>query len=147
MRALWRARAFLFEQFREQYFDRGRASLSHSSQAHCSPLVLADAAAFDAAGFAVVDLDVADLAAFLAGGALAFGGGGEATTFASASVEAAACLRATTILGFATLLAARHRGIQSLGFVLAVGIAQTLVACLTVMPAVLALRRRRPGAE
>jgi len=51
----------------------------------------------------------------------------------------------TTIVGFAALMAARHRGIQSLGFVLAVGIALTLVACLTVMPAVLTLRRRRGG--
>ena len=36
-----------------------------------------------------------------------------------------------------------HRGIQSLGFVLTCGMAMTLVACLTVMPAWLELRRRK----
>jgi len=50
---------------------------------------------------------------------------------------------ATTIIAFASLLTAHHRGIRSLGFVLASGIALTLVACFTVMPALLELRRRR----
>ena len=49
---------------------------------------------------------------------------------------------ATTIIAFASMLLARHRGIQSLGFVLAVGLALTLLACLTILPAALELRRR-----
>jgi predicted RND superfamily exporter protein len=49
---------------------------------------------------------------------------------------------ATTIFAFAAMLAAEHRGIRSLGFVLTIGITLTLVACMTVMPAVLELRSR-----
>lgn len=49
---------------------------------------------------------------------------------------------ATTIIAFASMLIAEHKGIQSLGFVLAVGIFMTLVACMTVMPATLELRNR-----
>ena len=48
----------------------------------------------------------------------------------------------TTIIAFSAMLTAEHRGIRSLGFVLAVGISMTLIACLTVMPAVLELRNR-----
>ncbi|MCC6579717.1 MAG: MMPL family transporter [Phycisphaeraceae bacterium] len=48
----------------------------------------------------------------------------------------------TTVIGFACLLLARHRGIQSLGFVLSVGIALTLLACWAVLPAWLTLHRR-----
>jgi uncharacterized protein len=48
----------------------------------------------------------------------------------------------TTIIAFAAMLTAEHRGIRSLGFVLAVGIGMTLIACLTVMPAILELRNR-----
>lgn len=48
----------------------------------------------------------------------------------------------TTIIGFSAMMLAEHRGIRSLGFVLAVGIAMTLAACLLVMPAVLSLRNR-----
>lgn len=49
----------------------------------------------------------------------------------------------TAIVGFGSLMIARHRGIQSLGFVMAVGIAMTLLACWIVMPAWLELRTRR----
>jgi predicted RND superfamily exporter protein len=49
----------------------------------------------------------------------------------------------TTIVAFATMIPARHRGIASLGFVLTVGLTLTLLACLTVMPAWLELRQRR----
>ncbi|MBI1367730.1 MAG: MMPL family transporter [Planctomycetes bacterium] len=48
----------------------------------------------------------------------------------------------TTILAFASMLFAEHRGIRSLGFVLAVGISMTLIVCMTIMPAVLELRNR-----
>jgi predicted RND superfamily exporter protein len=49
----------------------------------------------------------------------------------------------TTIIGFAALMVARHRGIQSLGFVMAVGIAMTMLACWIIMPAWLELRQER----
>lgn len=48
----------------------------------------------------------------------------------------------TTIIAFATMIPAEHRGIASLGFVLAVGITMTLIVCLTVMPALLELLNR-----
>ncbi len=47
----------------------------------------------------------------------------------------------TTMIGFAAMMLARHRGIQSLGFVLTVGLALTLLACWTVVPACLRLRQ------
>jgi hopanoid biosynthesis associated RND transporter like protein HpnN len=49
----------------------------------------------------------------------------------------------TSIVGFGTMVFASHRGIASLGFVLSAGLLMTLLACLTVMPAWLELRRRR----
>jgi hypothetical protein len=48
----------------------------------------------------------------------------------------------TTMIGFGAMMLASHRGIRSLGFVLAVGIGLTMIACLTVMPSCLELRRR-----
>jgi len=48
----------------------------------------------------------------------------------------------TTIVGFACLMVASHRGIASLGMTLALGMALTLLACLVVMPSVLELRSR-----
>lgn len=48
----------------------------------------------------------------------------------------------TTMIGFASLMLASHRGIQSLGYVLTLGMGLTLIACLVLMPAVLELRRR-----
>jgi uncharacterized protein len=49
----------------------------------------------------------------------------------------------TSLIGFGAMMLARHRGIFSLGFVLTVGIGLTMLACWTVMPAMLELRRRR----
>ena len=48
----------------------------------------------------------------------------------------------TAMIGFGTLMLASHRGIRSLGFVLATGIGLTMLACWLVMPACLELRRR-----
>ncbi len=47
-----------------------------------------------------------------------------------------------TVLGFATLMFARHRGVASLGFVLTTGIALTTLTCWFVMPAVLEVVRK-----
>ena len=52
-----------------------------------------------------------------------------------------------TMLGFGTLMLGSHRGIASLGFVLTVGIALTLLACWFLLPAWLELRRPRFSEE
>jgi len=49
----------------------------------------------------------------------------------------------TTTIGFAPLLFANHRGMQSLGMVMTIGNSACLLAVLTVLPAALALRARR----
>ncbi|MEM9083138.1 MAG: MMPL family transporter, partial [Planctomycetota bacterium] len=49
----------------------------------------------------------------------------------------------TTATGFAAMMLASHRGIAGLGFTLSVGIILTLLACLTILPAMLELRARR----
>jgi len=46
----------------------------------------------------------------------------------------------TTMIGFGCMLTAQHRGIRSLGFVMVVGLAITLLACYAALPAVLRLR-------
>jgi predicted RND superfamily exporter protein len=46
----------------------------------------------------------------------------------------------TTIAGFGSLIVGQHRGIQSLGWVMAVGTATCMVAGLTFLPAILTLR-------
>lgn len=53
----------------------------------------------------------------------------------------------TTIAGFGSLMLAEHRGISSLGLVMAIGVATCMFAGLTFLPALLnvMLRRRKPG--
>jgi predicted RND superfamily exporter protein len=46
----------------------------------------------------------------------------------------------TTIAGFGSLIVGDHRGIQSLGWVMAVGTATCMFAGLTALPALLTLR-------
>lgn len=53
----------------------------------------------------------------------------------------------TTMIGFGSMISASHRGIQSLGIVVTIGIGLTLVACWVVMPAWLELRQRRREAQ
>lgn len=48
----------------------------------------------------------------------------------------------TAMIGFGSLMFARHRGIFSLGLVMALGIGMTMIACLVLMPAWLELRRQ-----
>ncbi|KAB2668720.1 MAG: MMPL family transporter [Verrucomicrobia bacterium] len=48
----------------------------------------------------------------------------------------------TTIAGFGSLILADHRGIRSLGWVMAVGTATCMIAALTLLPAILTLRER-----
>lgn len=52
----------------------------------------------------------------------------------------------TTIAGFGSLMIAEHRGIASLGLVMAIGVATCMIAALTFLPALLTLLlRRRAG--
>ena len=55
----------------------------------------------------------------------------------------------TTIAGFGSLIVGEHQGIQSLGWIMAVGTATCMIAGLTFLPAVLTLlhRRRAKGAS
>lgn len=48
----------------------------------------------------------------------------------------------TTIIGFGTMIPARHQGIATLGFVMAVGVAANLVASIVFLPAVLRILSR-----
>ena len=49
----------------------------------------------------------------------------------------------TTIAGFGSLMLAKHQGIESLGYVMSIGVATCMVAGLTLLPAVLTLLIRR----
>jgi predicted RND superfamily exporter protein len=49
----------------------------------------------------------------------------------------------TTIIGFASMLLAQHRGIRSLGFVMVAGLIVTLLACYVALPPLLRLREHR----
>ncbi len=49
----------------------------------------------------------------------------------------------TTIAGFGSLILAKHRGIESLGYVMSVGVATCMIAGLTFLPALLNLLQRR----
>ncbi|MCP4757918.1 MAG: MMPL family transporter [Planctomycetes bacterium] len=56
----------------------------------------------------------------------------------------------TTVIGFASLMLAEHRGIQSLAIVMVIGLLISLAASWTVLPAVLRIRtqrHRRPSAS
>lgn len=53
----------------------------------------------------------------------------------------------TSIIGFSSLLIASHRGIASLGFTLSLGLALTVLICMTVMPSILELRGRKRSAN
>ena len=49
----------------------------------------------------------------------------------------------TTVAGFGSLIVAEHQGIQSLGYIMAVGVTTCMVAGLIFLPALLNLRRRK----
>ncbi|HHY84111.1 MAG TPA: MMPL family transporter [Verrucomicrobia bacterium] len=51
----------------------------------------------------------------------------------------------TTIAGFGSLILAQHRGIQSLGIVMSLGVASCMIAALMFLPALLNLFLRRTG--
>jgi hypothetical protein len=51
----------------------------------------------------------------------------------------------TAIAGFGSLMLAKHQGIQSLGYVMSIGLATCMIAGLTFLPALLTLLTRAPG--
>jgi hopanoid biosynthesis associated RND transporter like protein HpnN len=51
----------------------------------------------------------------------------------------------TTMIGFGSMLLAQHAGIRSLAFVMLAGLSVTLVACYTLLPALLRLRSPHPN--
>ena len=54
----------------------------------------------------------------------------------------------TTIAGFGSLILAKHRGIESLGLLMATGVATCMLAGLTLLPALLnLLTKKKPGKE
>ncbi|MFQ5656954.1 MAG: MMPL family transporter, partial [Candidatus Methylomirabilales bacterium] len=61
--------------------------------------------------------------------------GGRGTIIANSTGRAVFLSATTTMVGFGSLMVASHRGIFSLGFLLAVGVGSILLASLTVLPA------------
>ncbi|MFQ5532637.1 MAG: MMPL family transporter, partial [Candidatus Methylomirabilales bacterium] len=61
--------------------------------------------------------------------------GGKGTIIANSTGRAVFLSATTTMVGFGSLMVASHRGIFSLGFLLAVGVGSILLASLTVLPA------------
>jgi hypothetical protein len=62
---------------------------------------------------------------------------GKGAIIANSTGRAVFLSATTTMVGFGSLMVASHRGIFSLGFLLAVGVGSVLLASLTVLPAVL----------
>jgi predicted RND superfamily exporter protein len=58
----------------------------------------------------------------------------QATLFQQSTGPAVALSGLTTIIGFATLLGAAHRGVASFGFVMSVGVAANLITSLFLLP-------------
>jgi uncharacterized protein len=68
--------------------------------------------------------------------------------FARSTGKAVLVSGLTSIAGFGSLILAKHRGIQSLGLVMSIGLATCMIAGLTFLPALLNLLiRRRSGAD
>ncbi len=70
-------------------------------------------------------------------------GEGAAAVLRTSTGHAVALSAATTALSFGTLVLAGHRGLRSLGLVLALGVTATLLAGMLVLPALLAVRGPR----
>ncbi len=66
---------------------------------------------------------------------------------ATSTAWAVAASGLTTMIGFGSLLVARHRGIFSIGLVLVLGVGCVLVASFLLVPALLAIRSGRPRSD
>jgi hopanoid biosynthesis associated RND transporter like protein HpnN len=68
---------------------------------------------------------------------------GEATFYGKSTGRAVMLSALTAVIAFASLLIGAHRGIQSLGLVMSIGVVMCLVSSLTLLPALLEVCRRR----
>lgn len=66
--------------------------------------------------------------------------GGRPAGLAGGTGRAIGITTLTTIVGFACMMTAEHRGIRSLGLVMSIGLATTWLASVTLLPAVLRVR-------
>jgi predicted RND superfamily exporter protein len=71
---------------------------------------------------------------------------GRSYTLAATTGQGIAVSALTTVLGFGTLMVARHKGLVSLGLVLTLGVTGCMVAALVLLPAFLRLASKRPAA-
>jgi hopanoid biosynthesis associated RND transporter like protein HpnN len=72
---------------------------------------------------------------------------GRSYTLAATTGRGIAVAGLTTVLGFGTLMLASHRGLVSLGLVLALGVTACMTAALVLLPAALRLASRRRAAR
>ncbi len=68
---------------------------------------------------------------------------GDARVFGKSTGRAVVLSGLTTMVGFGSLMIGKHRGIFSLGVVMAIGVFACLVTSLTLLPALLEIARRR----
>jgi len=68
---------------------------------------------------------------------------GEATFYGKSTGRAVMLSALTAVIAFSSLLIGAHRGIRSLGLVMAIGVIACLLASLTLLPALLELARRK----
>ena len=73
--------------------------------------------------------------------------GGRPAGLAGGTGRAITLTSVTTVLGFACMAAAEHRGIRSLGVVMSVGLVMVWLASVVVLPGVLALRGSGSSSE
>lgn len=68
---------------------------------------------------------------------------GEATFYGKSTGRAVMLSALTAVIAFASLLIGAHRGIRSLGLVMAIGVVACLLASLALLPALLEMARRK----
>jgi predicted RND superfamily exporter protein len=64
---------------------------------------------------------------------------GESVPLAKSTAKAIILAALTTIVGFGSLMISSHRGIYSLGLLVALGVGSVLIASLTTLPSLLAI--------
>jgi uncharacterized protein len=64
---------------------------------------------------------------------------GESVPLARSTAKAIALAALTTIVGFGSLMLSSHRGIYSLGLLVALGVGSVFIASLTTLPSLLAI--------
>jgi uncharacterized protein len=72
---------------------------------------------------------------------------GESVPLARSTAKAITLAALTTIVGFGSLMISSHRGIHSLGLLVALGVGSVLVASLTTLPSLLAILGKVAGGD